>query len=203
MRARRTARLGSVIVVLGAAVVGGCGGSKSASTASGHAAVVPPAVSSEQSAERASIAIDTKARSSSGEIATRFTCRGANESIPLVWAGVGATAKEVVVLVRSLGAEPNGLAGANVDWIVAGISPSVQTIAAGKAPAGAIVGTNSFGQQGYHLCPAQGVPRTIVTINVLAYPKKLNLKPGFQLKEIGAQVKSGEVEWGSQLGYIV
>jgi phosphatidylethanolamine-binding protein (PEBP) family uncharacterized protein len=202
MSARRAARWSLVIVVLGSAAASGCGGS-SGSTASQKAPLIPTPPASQQAEQsnlRSSIAMQSAAKTSTGRFAPHYTCKGANESIPLAWAGVGPSAKEVVVLVRSFGT--GGLASPHINWLVAGIAPSVQSIAAGKPPAGAIIGRNSFGQNGYSLCPVQGSPRTVVSVDVLAYPKQLTLKPGFKLEEIGAQVKGGGVQWGSMLGYI-
>jgi phosphatidylethanolamine-binding protein (PEBP) family uncharacterized protein len=203
MSARRAARWSLVIVVLASAVASGCGGS-STRTVTAKAPLIPTPPSSarqaEQSSLRASIAMQSAAKTSSGRYAPRFTCKGANESIPLAWAGVAPSAKELVVLVRSFGT--GGLASPNINWLVAGISPSVQSIAAGKLPAGTTLGRNYLGQNGYSLCPIKGSPRTIVSVDVLAYPKHLTLKPGFKVEEIGAQVKGGGVQWGSMLGYV-
>ena len=200
MSARRAARSGLVIVALGSAVVSGCGGSKGTSgTTSGRAVPVPPSEANAQAADRASLALRTEARQRNGMIAPRYTCNGANESIPLLWAGVGPNAKEIVVLVKSFGETLNS---AKINWAVGGIAPTVQQIAAGKVPAGAVVGRNGDGQVGYSLCPVKGAERTIVTIQVLAYPKKLGLQTGFNANEIGKKIKGGGVEWGSVLSYI-
>jgi phosphatidylethanolamine-binding protein (PEBP) family uncharacterized protein len=183
-------------------VASGCGGS-SVTTVTQKAPLIPTPPASaqaQQSALRASIAMKSAAKASSGRFAPHYTCKGANTSIPLAWAGVAPSAKEVVVLVRSFGT--GGLASPNINWLVAGIAPSAHSIAAGKPPAGAIFGRNYLGQSGYSLCPIKGSPRTIVSVDVLAYPKHLTLKPGFKLEEIGAQVKGGGVQWGSMLGYV-
>jgi phosphatidylethanolamine-binding protein (PEBP) family uncharacterized protein len=202
MSARRAARWSLVMVALGSAVVSGCGGSSRTVTAKAPLIPTPPSTAgAEQSALRASLAMQSTAKTSANRFLPHYTCKGANESIPLTWAGVAPGAKEIVVVVRSFGTA--GLASSNINWLVAGIAPSVQTIAAGKLPAGAIVGSNYLGQNRYSLCPVKGSPRTIVSINVLAYSKHLTLRPGFKLPEVGAQVKgSGAPQWGSMLGYI-
>jgi phosphatidylethanolamine-binding protein (PEBP) family uncharacterized protein len=130
-------------------------------------------------------------------IARRFTCNGANVSVPVNWLGVTAQAKEIVILVRSLLA-PGHFA---VDWAVAGIKPSLGGIPAGKLPPGAVVGRNSFGHVGYSLCPVKGVRFPLVVIAVNAVPRKLGLRPGFGPAAVTGLGTDPGVQWGSVLAY--
>jgi phosphatidylethanolamine-binding protein (PEBP) family uncharacterized protein len=109
-----------------------------------------------------------------------------------------AKAKELVILVRSFVT----LRKSWYNWAVAGISPSVQQISAGTVPAGAIVGRNTFGQDGYNLCLVKGAPRMLVTIDVLALPHTANLKPGFDPAAMLDQVRNPSSGWGSVVAYI-
>jgi phosphatidylethanolamine-binding protein (PEBP) family uncharacterized protein len=109
-----------------------------------------------------------------------------------------ATAKELVVSVRSFAT----IRHSTYNWTVAGISPSVQQIPAGKLPPGAIVGRNSFGQNGYNLCLVNGAPHMLVAIDVWALPHTVNLKPGFDPAAMVERVRSPEVAWGSVVGFL-
>jgi phosphatidylethanolamine-binding protein (PEBP) family uncharacterized protein len=108
------------------------------------------------------------------------------------------TAKELVVLVRSF----VKLGNSRYNWAVGGISPSVQQISAGTVPPGAILGRNSFGQTGYNLCLVKGAPRMLVTIDVLALPRMIKLKPGFDPATALGQIRSPDSAWGSAVGYL-
>jgi phosphatidylethanolamine-binding protein (PEBP) family uncharacterized protein len=175
-----------------------CGGSSSTNTPSAPSRGAA-AAAGEQAALRASIGVATPALLKNGSFAPQYTCKGGNVSLPLKWAGVNtATAKELVVLVRSYVT----LRNSRYNWAVAGISPSVQRISAGTLPAGAIVGRNSFGQNGYNLCLVKGAPRMLVTVDVLALPHAANLKPGFDPAAMVEQVRNPGVGWGSVIGYL-
>jgi phosphatidylethanolamine-binding protein (PEBP) family uncharacterized protein len=63
------------------------------------------------------------------------------------------------------------------DWAVAGLSPDLGAIEAGKLPKGAIVGRNSFGKKGYGICPESGEETYMFTL--FALPKKLSPEQGF------------------------
>jgi phosphatidylethanolamine-binding protein (PEBP) family uncharacterized protein len=162
---------------------------------------VTPAQSAAQAAAsqnqyRASIAVATSALLPNGSFAPRYTCRGGNVSIPLKWAGVAPTTKELVLWVHSYVT----LGHVTYNWAVAGISPSVQQVEAGKLPPGAIVGRNSFGQNGYNLCLVKGASRMLVVADVFALPSPINLKPGFDPATMLNQVKNPSIAWGSVLG---
>jgi phosphatidylethanolamine-binding protein (PEBP) family uncharacterized protein len=185
-------------LLLGAAAVSGCGGSTASRTVARHEVPTPPS-SGQQQALKAQIALGSAAVRNE-QVAAHYTCKGANESMPFAWAGVSPQSKELVLEVKSFGSTVTHL---TYNWLVAGISPKLQRIEAGKLPPGAIVGRNSDGKVGYSLCPAAGSPRTIVSINLLAYPKKLSFKPGWEEHDLSRQVETCNcVEWGSILGFI-
>jgi phosphatidylethanolamine-binding protein (PEBP) family uncharacterized protein len=157
------------------------------------------AAAANQAQLRATIAVATPAVLSNRSIAPEYTCKGGNVSLPLKWAGVDpATAKELVVSVRSFAT----IRESNYNWTVAGISPSVQQIQAGKLPSGAIVGRNSSGQNGYNLCLVKGATHMLVAIDVWALPRKANVKPGFDPAALVEQVRSPTVAWGSVVGFL-
>jgi phosphatidylethanolamine-binding protein (PEBP) family uncharacterized protein len=110
-----------------------------------------------------------------GLLASRYTCDGGDSSLPLQISDVPAGTAELALDVLNL--EPvNG--ALYFDWAVAGLSPSVHSIAAGKLPHGAVVGVNSSGQTGYSLCPPKGKSVTYVAV-LFALPHKLVAQKGF------------------------
>lgn len=193
---------GCLALVVSLALVSGCG-SSAKQTATGRATSatqttesVPNApshvsTSPQQRPELASILVASPARLPSGRFDTHYSCKGANTSPPLEWAGMSPKAKEVVVLVRTL---TLGLLRTN--WIVAGISPSRTKIGAGEVPPEGIVGRNSFGQDGYSLCPPAGKSALIV-LAVLGIPRKLGLHPGFNPRGVTLLLGTPGVSWGS------
>jgi phosphatidylethanolamine-binding protein (PEBP) family uncharacterized protein len=191
----------SAVVALLAAL-SGCGSSthheagsasahqESAATTATTGATAPsgPTSTPSQQAHRASILVVSHARMGNLVIDPQYTCHGADTSPPLLWAGVPANTKEILVFVRSI---YQGRLTTN--WALAGIKPSVKKIAAGKVPEGAVVGRNSFGQVGYHLCPPQGA---LVTMGVYAFPRVLSLTTGFDPETVKHLLGSSEVQWG-------
>jgi phosphatidylethanolamine-binding protein (PEBP) family uncharacterized protein len=64
------------------------------------------------------------------------------------------------------------------DWAVAGLTPGMDEIEAGRLPKGAVVGRNSFGKTGYKICP-EGDGETYI-FALFALPKKLSPSQGFE-----------------------
>ena len=84
-----------------------------------------------------------------------------------------------------------------IRWVVGGIEPSSTGVAAGKVPAGGIVGTNTAGKAAYSpICPAKGKSDTIEFV-MYALSKKLQLSPGFQPATAEAQYGSHKLLMGS------
>lgn len=104
-----------------------------------------------------------------------FTCDGKNTSPALQWQGVPAGTAELVLFAMNL-RPVNGTLF--FDWAVAGLSPDLEAIEAGKLPKGAIVGRNGFGKKGYGICPAKGEEETYM-FTLFALPEKLSPAQGF------------------------
>jgi phosphatidylethanolamine-binding protein (PEBP) family uncharacterized protein len=64
------------------------------------------------------------------------------------------------------------------DWAVAGLSPSLKGLEGGSLPAGAVVGRNGDGRDGYALCPANGKRESYV-FALFALPQRLAPQAGF------------------------
>jgi Raf kinase inhibitor-like YbhB/YbcL family protein len=121
--------MGAVVVCI---ALTGCGGSDAASAPTGHIAVRSPAFANGQ------------------PIPAAYACTGKGISPPLSWSHVprGTT---------NLRLDMNDLTANFVHWKVRGIDPGVDSVAAGKVPAGGKQGKNSFGKIGYGgPCPPQG-----------------------------------------------
>lgn len=111
-----------------------------------------------------------------GSIPATYTCDGAGISPPLSWRDVPAHAAELVLIVIDDSA--NGKDG-GIRWIVGGLSPSSNGAAAGKQPAGAVLGINGSGSAGYSpICPAPGHTDTVEFV-LYALKRHIPLSPGF------------------------
>ncbi len=110
------------------------------------------------------------------QIPKRYTCEGADVSLPARWSGIPRNASELAVFVVNLQPTDGKLF---FDWAVAGLSPVSRGIFAGGLPPGVIVGRNSFGNTGYSICPAKGTPEEHYVVRVFALPHALAAKPGF------------------------
>lgn len=117
-------------------------------------------------------------RASSGGpqvLPAEYTCDGKNTSPALSWQGVPTGTAELVLFAMNL--RPVG-GELFFDWAVAGLSPDLESLEAGKLPKGAVVGRNSFGKTGYGLCP-EGSGETYM-FTLFALPEKLSPAPGFE-----------------------
>lgn len=103
-----------------------------------------------------------------------YTCDGKNTSPALRWQGVPQGSAELVLF--AMNTQPvNG--GLFFDWAVAGLSPELEEIEAGKLPKGAVAGRNGFGKTGYAICPEGGGEAYVFVL--FALPKKLSPSQGF------------------------
>jgi len=109
-----------------------------------------------------------------------YTCDGANKWPAFSWSGIPAGTKEVALLMMNTQPVDEKLF---FDWAIAGIDPSSDGIGAGELPAGAVVGKNSFGRNGYSICPPKGKAETFMLL-LYALPKPLSSKQGFDPLEL-------------------
>lgn len=108
-------------------------------------------------------------------LSAQYTCDGKSTSPALRWRGVPAGTAELVLFAMNVRPVEGRLF---FDWAVAGLGPDLEEIEAGKLPAGAVVGRNSFGKTGYEICPAGSGETYVFTL--FALPKKLSPKQGFE-----------------------
>jgi hypothetical protein len=156
--------------------------SSSKSNASGEVYTAPGAFS-----------ISSSAFERNGAIPTAYTCAGAGISPPLSWQKVPSKAVELVLFVID---DSSATSSGGIRWIVGGIDPTSTGVAAGKVPAGGIVGTNTAGKAAYSpICPAKGKSDTIEFV-MYALSKKITLSPGFQPGVAEAQYGSHKLTIG-------
>jgi phosphatidylethanolamine-binding protein (PEBP) family uncharacterized protein len=109
-----------------------------------------------------------------GSLPAAYTCDGKDISPPISWQNVPIGTAELAIFALNLLPVGGKL---HVDWAVAGIDPSMDGLKAGELPAGAVVGGNGAGGNGYSICTA-GAPETYV-FALYALPKSLAPKSGF------------------------
>jgi phosphatidylethanolamine-binding protein (PEBP) family uncharacterized protein len=112
-----------------------------------------------------------------------YTCDGKGTSPALRWQGVPQGTAELVILTMNVQPVEGKLF---FDWAVAGLSPDLTEVEAGKLPRGAIVGRNNFGKAGYEICPPGGAETYMFT--VFALPRKLSPSQGFDPSALRREV---------------
>ena len=78
------------------------------------------------------LTVTSSAFADGAPIPEEFTCKGANTSPPLAWAGVPGGARSVALVVD----DPDAPNGTYMHWVVYNIDPTQSAIAAGEVPKG-------------------------------------------------------------------
>jgi Raf kinase inhibitor-like YbhB/YbcL family protein len=101
----------------------------------------------------------------------QYTCDGDNISPPLTWTEVPEGTVELALLFE----DPDAPGGTLVQWVLFGISPEVDGLEEGKAPAGSLGGKNDYGRTDWSgPCPPIGkAHRFIFTLLALGEPSGL------------------------------
>ncbi len=176
---------------LAALLMAGCGGgsgtkpsstatqaSTSATTSSGTTTTETTSTSSTATAER--FTLSSPAITTAGApkiIPARYTCDGADTSLPLTWRNVPAGTKELVLLVVSAGPK-----GTVPHWAVANLKPSLTGIAAGNVPSGAVLA-----REKYSICPPKGTT-TQYGVALYALKHRIAARPGFSTLGLAKRV---------------
>jgi len=119
-----------------------------------------------------------------GRLPATYTCDGADSWPELHWGAVPPGTAELILYAMNLQPVEGRLF---VDWALAGIDPALSEIGAGRLPAGTVVGTNSFGKQGYSICPPAGSGEVYV-FALYALPTALSPKQGFDPRELRERI---------------
>ena len=110
------------------------------------------------------------------ELDRESTCNGADRSPALSWSGVPSNAAELTLFVLNLEPVNHRLF---VDWAVAGLSPKLNHLEAGRLPPGAVVGRNGFGRASYSICPSDSARESYV-FALEAPTTRVAAQPGFE-----------------------
>ncbi len=130
-----------------------------------------------------------------GTIPARFTCKGANVNPPLQFHGLPKAAKCLVLIVD----DPDAPGGLFTHWLIWNIDPSATQLREKSAPAGAIEGTNDFGERGYGgPCPPSGTHRYY--FRVFALDQKMDLKSGAKRSAVDRTLKGHVLAQGELMG---
>jgi hypothetical protein len=185
-----------------ASTVAASSAAKSTTSSSGHSSSTR-ASSAGSSSSNASgevysspgaMTITSPAFERNGAIPTQYTCDGASVSPPLEWQNVPAKAAALVLFV--IDDTPSGSAS-GIRWVVGDISPSSKGVAAGKVPAGGIVGSDTQGHSGYGgICPQHGKTSTVEFV-LYALKQRIPLSPGFSPTTAESEYGSGKDLLGS------
>jgi phosphatidylethanolamine-binding protein (PEBP) family uncharacterized protein len=148
---------------------------------------------------KSNIKLSSTAFAEGKPIPAHYTCDGADTSPPLKWRGVPAGTVELVMIISAFNRTGPG-GGELISWAVAGLKPSQKGISAGKLPPGAIVGRNSFGKNGYTLCPkkGEGLVHYLWVVYGLKHP--LSVQPGFDANTI-SKTASHIAEYSGLTGF--
>jgi len=131
------------LLLLGVALVAGCGGDGGGSEAT---------TGLERGPTIAGFGFTNGSAVADGKpIQVRFTCDGENVSPALAWKGVPGGTVELALVVE----DPGTSGGIFTHWLVYGIAPSATDIATGTRPG--LEGKNGFAEPGYGgPCPPDG-----------------------------------------------
>ena len=145
-----------------------------------------PGITPEQKSETttANIKLESPDFKGGAALAAKYTCDGKGTWPGLRWKGLPPEAEELVLLILSNDPADGKLL---FDWAVAGLDPSLAEIEEGKLPSGAIVGENSFGKEGYEVCPDPGTAQSYIFM-LFAIPEALEPSPGFEAREFREEV---------------
>ncbi|MFL5821994.1 MAG: YbhB/YbcL family Raf kinase inhibitor-like protein [Solirubrobacteraceae bacterium] len=98
-------------------------------------------------------------------IPRRFTCDGADISLPVRWSGVPSHTTQLTLVMR----DPDAPGGNFIHWQLNRIPASSLGLPAGHLPAGVVQGRNGFGSIGYRgPCPPRGGPPHHYAITITA-----------------------------------
>jgi Raf kinase inhibitor-like YbhB/YbcL family protein len=120
-----------------------------------------------------SLAINSPAFESSGQIPPRYTCDGGGRSPPLRWSGVPDGARSLVLVVEDPDApDPAAPKRVFTHWVLYNLPADSEGLAegigTGDLPAGALEGRNDWQRTGYGgPCPPKGRHRYVFRLIAL------------------------------------
>jgi Raf kinase inhibitor-like YbhB/YbcL family protein len=158
------------------------------------AVVILLAIIASFATEGARIKITSSALHEGGNIPSKFTRDGSDNSPPLQITGVPSEAKSLVLIADDPGA-PRRLF---THWLVWNIPPQTNSIAEGGALKG-VHGTNDFGKSAYSgPCPPSVIHR--YSFKIFAVDRELDLSSGAKRSEMDAAIKGHVITQGELMG---
>ncbi len=166
----------------------GCGGGVPARTA--RAKVQPIALTSPSMTGGG-------ARGAAPTIPVRYTCDGSDTTPSFRWGSVPPSTAELALFLfkvdRSTPAA-NGRSSSvqvSVEWAVAGLSPSIHAISAGRLPHGAV----AAGKR-YSICPPKGRPGTYI-FQLNAISQRVPVAPRFDATSLFRELEGSTLASGT------
>ena len=142
----------------------------------------------------AKMKITSSAFQEGGNIPSKFTCDGGDNSPSLQLAETPSGAKSLVLVVD----DPDAPSGLFTHWLVWNISPQTNSIAEESKPKG-VHGTNDFGKSGYGgPCPPSGTHRYY--FRIFALDRELDLPPSTKRSQLDAAMKGHVLAQGELMG---
>lgn len=141
------------------------------------------------------IRLSSSAFSPGGKVPPQFTCQGANINPQLKFQGIPTAAKSLALVIE----DPDAPSGLFTHWLVWNISPGTAEIAEKSEPAGAVQGTNDFGEIGYGgPSPPSGTHRYF--FRVIALDQMLGLRSGAKRAEFDKAIAGHVLATGELMG---
>ena len=143
------------------------------------------------------ISVTSAAFSNNAAIPARYTCSGADVSIPLTWSGVPSAAQSLSLTVI----DPDALGKPFVHWLVFNLPASATELPeGGPPPQSSLQGRNDFGSLGYRgPCPPPGSPHHY-HFKLYALDTILSLRSGASEPEFQQAIKGHVLGTGELTG---
>lgn len=143
------------------------------------------------------IALTSPAFEAGAAIPREFTCEGEEVSPPLAWSGVPGEAGSLALLME----DPDAPGGTFVHWTLFGLPPEIEALEAGRVPAGAREGENSFGDAGYGgPCPPEGDEPHRYVFLLYALKAPLGLEAGAKPGDVRTAIEREAIASGQLTG---
>lgn len=123
-------------------------------------------------------------------IPDRYTCEGADVSVPLAWSGVPEGTKEFALVLE----DPDAPGGTFTHWLLYNVPANRSELPEGvetdpNLPWGGAQGRNDFGNTGYGgPCPPMGSTHRYI-FRLYALDEALNLPPGASRHQLLSEVE--------------
>ena len=146
------------------------------------------------------VSVSSAAFEAGGMIPSRYTCDGADTSVPLRWAGIPEGTKSLALISE----DPDAPMGTWVHWVVWNIPAAARELAEGvgpepQLPDGTRQGISDFGRPGYGgPCPPSGTHQYYFTIYAL--DAMLDLPSGARKADLLKAMKGHVLAEGQLMG---